>query len=904
MCKAMRLAIGALALGALGWTGAAPAAETIKPADQRFAASDVSEAPHFQRHVLPLLGRLGCNGRACHGSFQGQGGFRLSLFGYDFQADHEALTKGDEPRVDLKDPPASLMLQKPTGTEDDHGGGHRLDVDSWQYRLLLRWIDGGAKSVDQETEPHFVRLEVTPAEIVFSKEGETARLRVVSHWSDGTAEDVTPLCRFQTNDESIATVDESGRITVVGKGDTHVVAFYDNGVVPVPVLLPVTGLVGSKYPGAPTPTRIDELVVNKLRKLGIVPSDLCTDAEFLRRASLDICGQLPAPEEVKAFLADTRPDKRDRKIDELLQRPAYAAWWATKLCDLTGNNERNAADNYFRGEVAERWYRWMHRRVAENAPYDEIIEGLVMAVSRQPGQSYEDFCREMSAYFRRNDPADFTERDTMPYYWGRRNLRQANEKALSFSHAFLGVRLQCAECHKHPFDQWSQEDFRHFTAFFTGITYGNRNEDRSQVQQMTTSLIGEVDRRRVGNNQVQRMVANEIEKGKVGPFAELYVNVRTSSGARSPGSRRDVGGSRVITPRVLGGEEVITANYDDPRQPLMDWLRSPDNPYFAQALVNRVWAHYFNVGIVDPPDDMNLANAPSNRELLDYLAGEFVRQGYDMKWLHREIARSRAYQASWQTNETNKLDVRNFSHAVPRRLPAEVVYDAVAAATGGQRQREAMYRDPVAQCAIGLSQGYYQGAGRSRVGYALTVFGKPMRETPCDCERSNEATLLQTVFLRNDSELLGMIERRDGWLAETLRSGTPQPPSRASYSRSDAESLERRIAAGESMLRQARKSGDKQSAQRLEERLAEARQQLARLRQRGEREPAQPDTAAAAPDVDGLINEAYLRTLSRPVGADELADARRYVAEAKSVEAGLRDVLWALLNTKEFVVNH
>ncbi len=247
-----------------------PRCRPVQPrADVRFAASSTTEVPNFQRHVLPLMGRLGCNGRACHGSFQGQGGFRLSLFGYDFKSDHDALSTGKlpdgtipkdaEPRLDLKNPRASLILVKPTSPDkDDHGGGKRMDVDSWQYRLILRWIEAGAPLVDESHDPHFIRLDVTPAEIVLSKPGETVQLKAVSYWSDGSAEDVTPLCRFQTNDDAVAKVNETGLVTVVGKGDTHIVTFYDNGVVPTPVLLPLTDVAGPRYPNVPTPTKIDE----------------------------------------------------------------------------------------------------------------------------------------------------------------------------------------------------------------------------------------------------------------------------------------------------------------------------------------------------------------------------------------------------------------------------------------------------------------------------------------------------------------------------------------------------------------------------------------------------------------------------------------------------------------------
>ncbi|HXG12828.1 MAG TPA: DUF1549 domain-containing protein [Gemmataceae bacterium] len=799
----------------------AQAADIIPPASERFAAAGTEEVPSFQRHVVPLLGRLGCNGRACHGSFQGQGGFRLSLFGYDFQADHQALTGGDSPRADPKSPADSLMLLKPTHTVS-HKGGKRMDVDSWPYRLLRRWIEAGAPGV-KEGEPSFVALDVEPKEIVFGRAGEAVPLKVIAQWSDGSREDVTPLCRFRSNDEAIATVSESGRVTAVGRGDTDVAVFYDNGVVTIPVMLPVSDRTGPRYPPVPTPTRIDELVVAKLRKLGIVPSELCTDAEFLRRVSLDLTGTLPPPDEVAAFLADPSPDKRAKKVEELLSRPAYAAWWATKLCDFTGNSEAAGplgGEQGLRREMARLWYNWLYRRVSENVPYDRIVEGIVLAVSRRPGQSYEDYCKEMSAYFRKEAPADFAARPTMPYYWTRRALGRPEERALAFAHSFLGVSLQCAQCHKHPYDQWTKQDFDQFTAFFNNIRYGAGNRDQIQAMKRDLGLAG-LDE---DSGQYKRKFVELLAEGKVLPFKELTV---PQGGARKgSAARANPRLGRVITPKLLGGEEVIDADYADPRQPLMDWVRQEDNPYFARAFVNRVWASYFNVGLIDPPDDLNLANPPSNPALLDYLARGFIASGYDMKWLHRQITTSRTYQLSWRPNETNEHDERNYSRAVLRRLPAEVASDAVVLATASDDALKRLHADPAGTRAIGVASCFSPRDGSN---YAVMLFGKPPRSINCDCERSNEPSLLQTVYLRNDQEILKLLDRKDGWLQQVARS---------------------------------------------------------RLR-----------------DPDELVRQAYLRTLSRPPDEREAAIARKHLADAGDTSAGLRDLLWALINTKEFIVN-
>jgi len=377
-----------LALAGGGSTAIAVEPQPLPPIDERFADDSAGERTDFRRHVVPLLGRLGCNGRACHGSFQGQGGFQLSLFGYDFRADHGNLLGGDEPRTNVADPDASLVLQKPL-EEIPHEGGRRFERNSWQHRVLLEWIATGAPPADPDA-PRFVRLEVEPAVIVADRPGVRRQLRAVAVWGDGSREDVTPLCRFQSNDDQVATIDGSGLVTATAAGDTHVVVFYDDGVVPVPVLMPVSDLVGSRYPSVPTPTRIDELVAAKLRPLGIVPSPPCDDATFLRRVSLDIAGTLPTAAEVEAFVADPRPDKRTRKVDDLLASPAYASWWATRFCDWTGNNEQrnqnNGPDN--RPVATAAWYEWLRVRLDENVPYDEIVEGIVMAKSRLDGESY------------------------------------------------------------------------------------------------------------------------------------------------------------------------------------------------------------------------------------------------------------------------------------------------------------------------------------------------------------------------------------------------------------------------------------------------------------------------------------------------------------------------------------
>jgi hypothetical protein len=892
----------------------------IPPVSQRFAVDAKSEeVPDFRRHVEPLFGRLGCNGRACHGSFQGRGGFHLSLFGYDAPADHQALLGGADGRVDVKQPTESLILKKPTLTID-HEGGLRYKRGGWEYRLLLKWIEGGAKLTG--TQPagakspnakplDIQRLDISPAEIVFHKPGETVQLHAVVHWTDGTAEDVTPICRYQTNDDSLAKVDPSGLVTCLEKGDTQVVAFYDNGITPVPVFLPVSDLIGPRYPTTPTANRIDELVLKKLRKLGVTQSPLSDDAEFLRRLSLDVTGTLPAPDEIRSFLADRSADKRRRKIDELLERPAYAAWWATRICDLTGNNA--AQIDWFDSNIAAtQWYDWMYDRLRRNVPYDKIVAGLLLANSRQPGQSYGDYCKQMATYYAPDKPADFAAQPTMPLYWARRNFRKPDDIALGFCYTFLGVQMQCCQCHKHPFDRWTKQDFDDFSRFFTRVGYGIAPDDRKAHDEMVTVLSGEEMKRDTKDPGTQntkkadaktadaekadakkadakkadakkkvdltKLYAELAHQGKAIPFQEVFVLPKPSSGkvddaktkdkARDAPAKSHVGKDKpekamakaapASMAKLLGGDSVDLNQYDDPRQVLVDWLRANPKRYFARVIVNRVWASYFNVGIIQPTDDLNQAHPPSNPELLDYLTNAFVEHGYDLKWLHREIFNSRTYQLSWQPNDTNGLDERNFSHAIPRRLPAEVAYDALRLATAGSEEWQAAADHPIDR-AIGLDVASGQKAGKPVQGknrYALAVFGKPRRLTNCDCERSSQPSLLQTFFLQNDQETLGLLDRDHGWLAEV--SAKLGPAMTATHESPTAT---------------------KNTKQRTAPALSSA-------------------------DLDGLAQEAYLRTLSRQPRPPELARARQAITEAESPKAGLRDLLWALLNTKEFIVNH
>lgn len=918
-----RLILGlAAALGLqAAYFGAAGAAEDVLRIDQRFANEAITETPDFRQHVVPLMGKLGCNGRACHGSFQGQGGFRLSLFGYDFKADHDALAKADaekKPRIDLTNVHESLMLQKPLQIVP-HEGGTRLKEGTWQHRVLVKWLEGGAKPVTSESA-EFVRLEISPAEIIAKKKGETFQLKATAVWSTGVREDVTPMCRFRSNNDTVVAIDDNGLVTSTGPGDSHVVAFYDNGVVPVPVMLPVSDKFGPNYPSVPTPTKIDELVVQKLRKVGIVQSDLASDAEFLRRVSLDMIGTLPTAAEVEAFLADKTSDKRAKKIDELLERPAYAAWWATRFADWTGNNA-GKLNNVEKAQISPSklssdWYEWLRVRIEKNMPYDDMMEGIVLAVSRQEGETYTQFCERMSDYHHKDAKGNFADQPSLTTYWVRREFLKPEERALGFAYTFMGIRIQCAQCHKHPFDQWTKDDFDRFKEFFSRLQFRNPpgTGDEEKAILAKANVNADELKKKQGND-LRKVLQEHLNKGEVVPFNELFVpeparqnkQAEKKAGKDKPNSKRpQVVAGR--TAKILGGEVVPIAEMEDPREALMDWLRDKDNPYFSRAIVNRIWSGYFNVGIVEPTDDLSLANPPSNDALLDYLADAFRDHGYDLKWLHREIANSRTYQLSFQPNDTNRHDELNFARAVPRRLPAEVAVDAIRLATMSDFEA-AKWQTSLNGRKIADAVVYYNqnGNNRGNADYALSIFGRSIRDSNCECDRSTEASLLQTVYLQNDEEVLKMIGDKGKWVDQITKRGDPAKDAKEAdqvlKKRQERKAAEASVEEIKRRLEKAEKSGkdDVKPA-----RVAAWKKELAK------REAALAKTTVDEPnpspvvefDAKAVIQQAYLRSLSRYPTASESDRALKYFEETGDPARGAKDLLWALINTKEFIVNH
>jgi hypothetical protein len=500
----------------------------------------------------------------------------------------------------------------------------------------------------------------------------------------------------------------------------------------------------------------------------------------------------------------------------------------------------------------------------------------------------------------------------MPHYWARRNFRQPEEKVIGFAYTFMGIRIQCAQCHKHPFDQWTQDDFKAFTPFFTSVRSGVNPETRDEYNKLMESL----DLKGLNGGEQRRKIGQLVQEGKVIPFQEVY-----STPVRAPQAnnrnRRNRGPAPVVTAKLLGGETVDLTKYEDPREPLMTWLRSKDNPYFARAFVNRVWASYFNVGIVNPPDDLSLANPPSNKALLDHLTEGFIDSGFDMKWVHREIANSRTYQLTWVPNETNRLDEVNFSHQVPRRLPAEAAYDAIAQATASDETVRQMHAELEGR-AIAIP-GAGQRGNRGSASYALSIFGRSIRESNCDCDRSSEASLLQTVFLQNDSEVLGMIDNRNGWLAQVSKDldirfvPQSQPAqnnnerNRERLAQKQLGDLQEQLAKDQARVKALKKAKKDKEAKALERKVEQSQQRIAALKKSSGHvvsESKSQGEKVADFDADAIVKQAYLRTLSRYPTSEELERSREYVKNSDETINGIRGLLWALVNTKEFIVNH
>jgi WD40 repeat protein len=745
------------AIGPVASNSAPTALAETRPAKRRRSGpggpgndTPIIATPSFVRDVLPVLSKAGCNTGACHAKAEGQNGFKLSVFSHDPRADHAEIVKEARGRrVFPAAPEASLILRKPL-LDVPHEGGRRFEPGSDAHQLLLRWISHGML-YQVEAEPQLARITVTPAAKQFRKRA-TGQLRVQAHYTDGSSRDVTALSAFESSDKELAQVDESGRLTLGNStGNGVVVARYMGLVAPASVSIASDRrLPASRYAALPAASFIDTLAYAHFQRLGLLPSATCTDAEFLRRASLDAIGLLPTPDEVRAFLADPEPSdlKRQRAIDRLLEHPAYADHWARQFADLVRPNpDRVGVKSVY---VLDQWLRESFRT---DKPYDQFAREILLA----EGSNHRD--GPAVIYRDRREPADLT---TM------------------FSQVFLGTRLECARCHHHPSEQWSQDDFYRFAAFFASVK-------------------------------------------QKGAGLSPPISAGTEAFYHSPGGsvKHPVTGA-VMTARPLDASQPVAAATAaaDPRAALADWLTAPDNPFFARAIVNRVWANFFGRGLVDPVDDFRVSNPCANQPLLDALAADFVRQGFRLKPLMRAILRSRLYQLSSEANPSNRTDTRHFSRAYRRRLSAEVLADAVNDVTDA----------PDTMIALPAGARTAQAWSYKVDSATLDAFGRPNASSDCPCERDQRLSVVQALHLMHATELQKKLSHDNGRVRRLVDSG--QPPR-------------------------------------------------------------------------AIVEELYLASLGRMPTSEELEAALAAFSEPEATpQSAAEDVLWALLNSAEFLFNH
>jgi hypothetical protein len=807
-------------------------------------ASALAAEPRFTRHVVPLFSKLGCNSGNCHGMVQGKGGFRLSLFGAEPALDHERLLREFAGRrVNVIAPEASLILRKPTA-QVSHEGGKLLDPGSPDYALFQRWIAAGAK-LDAVEESLVRRLVVTPSNHT-TRVGEELELRVEADFADGSREDVTDFCSFEVIQSEIAGVDRQGKVRTVDQGVTSVVVRYPGQVAWCTLTVaPDDQRAGSSFEAAAF-NFIDEHIQTRLQLLNLPPTELCDDATFLRRVTLDVTGALPAPDEIRAFVADDSADKRSAKIDELLQRPGHSALWATRFMDIlrvTGFTQATfppVVQDEFRA------YAWLRARLLENLPYDDLVEGILTGTSRE-GRSYEEWAEQVVAQIKEEEekklPATYASRRTLDLFWQRRMATDVDH-AIRVGHSFLGLRLQCAQCHRHPHDVWTQDDLLSFANFFMRVPhFSSIGNPRAKASEELAAFRKSSNAAEGLSKKAQDAFAKSFGEKEVFLLTTEHLSGDGMQGGRSYFNTSKTGFATVTSPlgtqssvqlRLLGEQEPLAAGEDVPdrRRLVMDWLRRPDNPFFARAIVNRVWAHYFGRGIVDPPDDLSPLNPPSHPELLQELCDGFIQHEYDLKWLHRTILNSRTYQQGSATTAGIRRDRQNFASFYLRRLPAEVLLDVVDQATGVKTDYT-KFRESRGAMPSGLSM--LEGAaiflrGDGEGSFALTTFGRPERdvEVVCDCERENQATMLQALFLANHPQVRAKLSAEGGRVAEIMK---------------------------------------------------------------------QFD------DEDARVHEVFLSTLSRLPTDAELQLCREFVRQSGSPHQGLAELMWSLLNSNEFLFN-
>ena len=702
---------------------------------------------HFGNQIVPIFTKASCNSGGCHGKASGQNGFRLSLLGFEPDEDYEHLVYEARGRRLFPAAPANSLLLTKAIAAVPHGGGKRMSADSDDYQLVLRWIAQGMPQGTAE-DPVVARLEVIPSKRRVALNG-SQQLAVHAVYTDGSVLDVTRSALYEPNEKSLAEVGDEGLVNMLGQpGNVAVMVRYQGKVAVFNATVPLGAPVGP----LPEPANaLDSLVFAKWREMGMPPSEICDDATFVRRVSLDIAGRLPAVAEVTSFLADPAPDKRARLVDALLETSEYAEYFAGKWNALLRNKRTRPQDI----PMNFAFHAWLTDSFRSNKPFDQLARDVLAASGNLD--------------------------EVPPVAWFKQ-VKDAQQQTEDTAQLFLGTRLQCAQCHHHPFEKWSQNDYYSFSAFFTQVRFKG-----------TDTLLH------------RRGLATAINK-------------KTKAS---------------VKPAALGSGPLSIAPEEDPRERLADWMRSKENPFFARTLVNRYWKHFFNRGLVEPEDDLRDTNPASNPELLDLLAKHFVESGFDLKVLIRELTTSKTYQLSAIPNAHNQSDRQNFSRYYPKRLPAEVLFDGLNALLQSKSNFAGM---PSGTRAIGLPDNSF-----NKDSYFLNVFGRPESSSACECERTQDASMAQALHLLNAKDI-----------QQKLTADQAAPALWAADSRPNAEILRELYLA------------------------AYARQP----------ESAEMDVALAH--------------LAKPrYGVDGMP-----LAPLQARRQAFEDILWVILNTKEFLFNH
>jgi len=615
----------------------------------------------FNLDVMPVFLKAGCNTGSCHGSARGQDRFMLSLFGYDAKGDHHRITREQGTRrINLAIPEESMLVEKAIAAVP-HTGGKLFEKNSDHWHTLVNWLKRGApedpKDIAKPTD-----LELLPKSLLLEGKGAKQQMVVIAHYSDGTTRDVTSLSVFQSNNDVSANVDKNGIVTAEKRGEAFITARFDVFTKGTQAII-IPEDLQYKKPSLSTNNYIDELVHNKLHKLRIYPSGLCSDEVFLRRVYLDVAGAVPDAETTAKFLKDSNANKRERVIDQLLDRKEFTDMWVMKFAELL--QIRTDDNNGVSYKSTLLYFNWIKDRIASNMPMDQIVRELLTAKG-----------------------GTFVSPATNYYQIERDNLKITENVA----QVFMGMRIQCAQCHDHPFDQWTQDDYYSFASFFSQVGRKRGADPRESIIYNRNS--GEIN--------------HPIHK-------------------------------KPMPPKFLGGETPAIKKGTDRRKVLADWLASPDNPFFARNLANIVWSHFFGQGIIEPVDDVRISNPPSNPELLDKLASQFTEYNYDFKKLVRDVCNSRAYQLSTRTNTSNEDDLRNFARAQLRRMRAEVLLDVISQVTQTKNKFQGL---PLGARALQIADGRFSN-------YFLTTFGRATRETVCSCEVVMEPNMSQALHLLN-----------------------------------------------------------------------------------------------------------------------------------------------------------